>query len=370
MGISIQQYRSAIGCWNSKKTRKLLPTEETVEIDTDYLDSHGTNVVVCGPWKTHAVLLCLILITTVLMHPVCTGAPDHGHAVTSTMMRVGHNSALTKTDTSTSHIAPQCLHALLIIGGVEVNPGPDRELNIEEQDTIVAGLCAEAPNNDVRDTLRLYDPRLDTRALVKQLSRASKNSLVESLSYLGHDGMSDYMKEACITALICRVQNLFPDQCSFCREQYCIRLMDKPLLSCQNCGHGAHDPCVLDHLQRQPGEHQSLTASLVWNRINPTNLPGLHYLCEACQKTTIPSEEAGKLKRKPSIKLQSATQVDEQNILQESSSHTSDIQPSPDQDDNEPISLDVSGIQDGNRDQAQLPDTQPNICSFYRKGTM
>ena len=99
----------------------------------------------------------------------------------------GHNSALTKTDTSTSHIAPQCLHALLIIGGVEVNPGPDRELNIEEQDTIVAGLCAEAPNNDVRDTLRLYDPRLDTRALVKQLSRASKNSLVESLSYLGHE---------------------------------------------------------------------------------------------------------------------------------------------------------------------------------------
>ena len=126
---------------------------------------------------------------------------------------------------------------------------------------------------------------------------------------------------------------------------------------------------MLDHLQRQPGEHQSLTASLVWNRINPTNLPGLHYLCEACQKSTIPSEEAGKLKRKPSIKLQSATQVDEQNILQESSSHTSDVQPSPDQDDNEPISLDVSGIQDGNRDQAQLPDTQPNICSFYRKGT-
>ena len=117
---------SAIGCWNSKKTRKLLPTEETVEIDTDYLDNHGTNVVVCGPWKTHAVLLCLILITTVLMHPVCTGAPDHGHAVTSKMIRVGHNfnSALAKTDTSTSHIAPQCLHALLIIGGVELNPGP------------------------------------------------------------------------------------------------------------------------------------------------------------------------------------------------------------------------------------------------------
>ena len=151
------------------------------------------------------------------MHPVCTGASDHGHAVTSTMMRVGHNSALAKTDTSTSHIAPQCLHALLIIGGVELNPGPvpDRELNIQEQDAIVAELCADAPNNDVRDTLRLYDPRLDTRALVKQLNRASKNSLVESLSYLGQDGMSDYTKEACITALICRVQNLFPDQCSF-----------------------------------------------------------------------------------------------------------------------------------------------------------
>ena len=103
----------------------------------------------------------------------------------------------------------------------------DRELNIQERDTIVAELCADAPNNDVRGTLRLYDARLDTRALVKQLSRTSKNSLVESLSYLAHDGMNDYTKEACITALICRVQNLFPDQCSFCREQYCIRLADK-----------------------------------------------------------------------------------------------------------------------------------------------
>ena len=222
-------------------------------------------------------------------------------------------------------------------------------------------------------SLRLYDARLDTRALVKQLSRASKNSLVESLSYLGHDGMNDYTKEACITALICRVQNLFPDQCSFCREQYCIRLTDNPLLSCQICGQGAHDPCVLDHLQRQSGEHQSVMPSDVWNRINPTNLPGLHYLCEACQKSTIPSEEAGKLKRKPSIKQQSATQGDEQDNLQESSSRTLDVQPTPDQDDHTPMSLngdnDVSTSQNGDGDRAPPPDTQTNICLFYRKGT-
>ena len=67
------------------------------------------------------------------MHPVCTGAPDHGHAVASTMMRVWHN----RLNTSTSHIAPQCLHGLLIIGGVEVQSRIDN-LNIQEQDTIVA----------------------------------------------------------------------------------------------------------------------------------------------------------------------------------------------------------------------------------------
>ena len=191
-------------------------------------------------------------------------------------------------------------------------------------------------------------------------------------------------------------------ECSFCREQYCIRLMDKPLLSCQICGQGAHDPCVLDHLQRQPGEHQSLTASDVWNRINPTNLPGLHYLCEACQKSTIPTEEAGKLKRKSSIKLQSATQGDEQDNRQESTARTSDVQPSPEQDNHEPISLNgdnnVSRIQTGNQQvpghhqsPSQLPLQQPQqrrvptqlqphvvqqperttkkVCPFYRKGT-
>ena len=41
-------------------------------------------------------------------------------------------------------IAPSCLHALLIIGGVEKNPGP-YELDI------LAGLCAEATDPKVRD---------------------------------------------------------------------------------------------------------------------------------------------------------------------------------------------------------------------------
>ena len=174
-----------------------------------------------------------------------------------------------------------------------------------------------------------------------------------------------------------------------CKEQYCINITDTPLISCALCGQGTHDQCISTFLHLTELERQSFTTADAWSRINPTKLPGLHYLCMECTDNTIPSEEAGKLKRKTKSTMmddaEAATtqlqdrgvlqllDVDEQENLLESSPRTSDIQPSPDQDNHEPISLngdnDVSRTQNGDRDRAPLPDTRANICSFYRKGT-
>ena len=110
--------------------------------------------------------------------------------------------------------------------------------------------------------------------------------------------MNDFTKDACVTAMICRIQNLLPDQCNLCKEQYCINITDTPLLSCVVCGQGTHDQCISKFLHLTELECQSFTTADAWSRINPTKLPGLHYLCMECTENTIPSEEAGKLKRK------------------------------------------------------------------------
>ena len=334
------------------------------------------------------MLLCLAIIGTTQTHlpsePALTLPVARGSC--------GFAGITDLPPVQASPFSPQCVQALLIIGGVEQNPGP-AQLSTEQQlndlDGILAGLSSNAPSNDVRDTMRLYDPRLDQKALERQINKASKTALVSCSKYLGRSDMNDFTKEACVTAMICRIQNLLPDQCHLCKEQYCINITDTPLISCALCGQGTHDQCISTFLHLTELERQSFTTADAWSRINPTKLPGLHYLCMECTDNTIPSEEAGKLKRKTKSTMmddaEAATtqlqdrgvlqllDVDEQENLLESSPRTSDIQPSPDQDNHEPISLngdnDVSRTQNGDRDRAPLPDTRANICSFYRKGT-
>ena len=283
-------------------------------------------------------------------------------------------------DGKSSCIALQCLKALLLIGGVEPNPGPHKtqDQQIEIQREILSDLCADAPDTTVRDTLRLYDPQLDTKALVKQINLTSKQNIVACLIYLGQPAMTDYKKDTCVNTLICRIQNLFPDDCVFCKEEYCIKLTDTSLLSCKICGQGAHSPCILNHIQLQAAE--TLTAEDIWRKINPTDLPGLHYLCPACEKATIPYEEDGKLKKpKPSIREEndgSHDDVNGEDITQNDGDPTFDEE--------EATSVTQEEIQSTHTKKRNnhskttedegamtLPHAtmRSNICSFYRKGT-
>ena len=59
-------------------------------------------------------------------------------------------------------------------------------------------------------------------------------------------------------------------------------LTDTPLLSCAVCGQGTHDQCISKFLHLTELECRSFTTADAWSRINPTKLPGLHYLCMEC----------------------------------------------------------------------------------------
>ena len=79
-----------------------------------------------------------------------------------------------------------------------------------------------------------------------------------------------------------------------------MKLDETPLLLCEICGQGSHNECILQTLGIQTAN--TVNPAQAWTIINPTGLPGLHYMCGACG--SIPDKDAGLLTRKSSTILE------------------------------------------------------------------
>ena len=165
----------------------------------------------------------------------------------------------------------------------------------DAKSNIVASLVVRATDEEVKYVLRLYDPNTGTTALKKKLNVAEKNKLVKTMTYLGVPGQTAYNKTTVVHNLICRVQNLFPDTCTVCQEEYTIDKDDESILECAMCGQNAHTPCILKLLGLDPTHN--LTPEEARVKINPFGIPGLHFFCKECSDSTVPSLEHGKLNR-------------------------------------------------------------------------
>ena len=149
--------------------------------------------------------------------------------------------------------------------------------SVEAQSTIIAALCAEAPSDVVRDCLRKYDPKKPAWHIENAFKTEKKAVLVETLDYLGVPGMGLFKVSALPHELLCRVQNLFPDECDLCKGKYCVRLRDKPIVSCVRCGQGCHNECILQLLgktEEDLNDENDYGASI----LNPNAAVGLFYL--------------------------------------------------------------------------------------------
>ena len=193
-----------------------------------------------------------------------------------------------------------CHGKLLLISGVESNPGPviidDSAIADTERD-ILAGLCAQAPDTEVRDVLRLYplDAQLGEHKKPFKRSGITKPKLVKTMDYLKCPGMEDYKVDTVIDNLVIAIQALLPDKCSFCDKTYVVEFGEKVLLSCVFCGQGAHSDCVAEKCGLTAEDVPDLTPEKVHQMIFPCDIPGLTYTCNACIHK-IPSKDAGKLK--------------------------------------------------------------------------
>jgi hypothetical protein len=165
---------------------------------------------------------------------------------------------------------------------------------------VLAKLCQESPSTTIRNLLRLYNPKKNTKDIRAKLNSCSKDDLVMALDYLGVSNQVIYIKESVAHNLICRIENLLPDKCGICEQIYCTNL------PCKKCGQEAHRECV-----------QDITSS---NQIEDipaimAAIPGLHYLCPTCEIATIP--EQGTLLK--SIQKQRSNTTPEVTILSQSS---------------------------------------------------
>ena len=146
----------------------------------------------------------------------------------------------------------------------------------------------DAPKKEVRDIIRLFSPENTYKKQESVFNTHSKALIVETLVFLGdtQTNWSDYLKPACIQALIYRIQNLLPEECGVCKETYVVKKTDSRLLSCSICKQEVHHKCFQSILR-----NKDIMMEIY-------NTPGFHYLCVSCELSVIPQENCGLKKKK------------------------------------------------------------------------
>ena len=116
---------------------------------------------------------------------------------------------------------------------------------IDTWKSIIAELCVGTNDSLAKKCLRLYDPEQPSEQLKKifNSSKCSKEMLLQTLSYLEVKHVSKLRKGTLVDSFINRIQNLFPEICQICKEEYCHTLTDEPFLSCKLCGQEVHQAC-------------------------------------------------------------------------------------------------------------------------------
>ena len=199
MGISLEQHRAVTWTGAAGRIRKIIPHPSPVKLTLEEMtpEHQQPSWKLSGPWKLY--LLLLIIILTLVCHGHCNTTGHHPHTSAASNMTIMTRPAAITADISIAvagSISRQCLEALLLIGGVEQNPGPT-------QDDILAGLCADVRTTEVRDCLRRYKPENSLQQHRTDFNQCTKNVLVATSDYLEKPDQDLYNKTACVTNLIC-----------------------------------------------------------------------------------------------------------------------------------------------------------------------
>ena len=241
-----------------------------------------------------------------------------------------------------------------------------KESEIEE---LIAELCLNTTSNPVKSNLRKYQYGKTIEQIEKAISKDRLEILQETANFLKIPNFENKTKKGLSHLIICKIQNLLPDDCSICERRYSIGLEETPILECAICGQGVHKPCWLNLAaiaSNNTDIDDAADAEIFKTMYNPLNLPGIFYICKCCESNTIPSEEEGNNKRKKLVRVNSQLPIE--------SSQDNDIR----QEETEILNDDVLSLHDqGENEESSDHSTQDrsndiikqnNICHFYKNG--
>ena len=161
-----------------------------------------------------------------------------------------------------------------------------KEIQSTEIDTwkrVIAELVHDAPTDQIKECLRTYDPEIPTQQNVKSLRRMHNRDVIhDSLSYLCKGTQFTNKKDELIDKLCLKIKTFFPDVCQICDKKYMFKLIDNELLCCASCGQEVHRQCYLELLKKMNliDEKEKIVEFLF-------EIPGLFFLCPACQQDTV-----------------------------------------------------------------------------------
>ena len=179
-----------------------------------------------------------------------------------------------------------------------------------EVDDFIAELCISAPSDSVKFFLRIYEYGKSVKQIEKEIDRESRETLDETAKYLKIPNYEMKTKKPLAHLIVCRLQNLLPENCNICQDRYKIALGDSALLECAICGQGVHRKCYTELAAATIDTgvcdlvfSKDMNAEEFNNVWNPLKLPGVLYLCEVCQDNVIPSDDAGNRKTRKKVEI-------------------------------------------------------------------
>ena len=352
MGNSLEQWRAAIGGFSSGTKKRCGTCREHCTLDKLDEENHTFNSQHPTGWA-RTVLSWKVAVPTLLLLLL---------------------SALCQAD-------------ILIIGGVEANPGPPVliEDSREVRENLLAAIASKAALscNETRDVIRAYNLDYSTKQLKTALNQFNKPQLVKCAKWLNIDDPDGYTKPGIVNNIIIAIQALFPSKCGMCEKSYTFAHGDQPLLECSNCRQGIHSQCTVDRLapviELLGYDANALTPTILREVLHLDHISGLTYLCSVCHAASIPNKTKGKLKVKKGTGKKSQPSPDAEAVPLASNDAANAAGEEEDEEATDEAAVEFpsarvprkSGEGTLNPPKKKLDpakDTRP-VCRFYKQGT-
>ena len=150
-----------------------------------------------------------------------------------------------------------------------------------EIEDLIAELCIAAPSDDIKFCIRSYQYGRNLHQIERDINKSKKCVLKETSKFLRIPNIEHKNKTELSHLILCRIQNLLPDNCGLCNERYRIKLEEQPLLECSICGQGVHEKCLVNLLTAATSidvETNNDKNALVRKCMNPYKLPGIFFI--------------------------------------------------------------------------------------------